>query len=479
MSAADDYDYERIKELGQEMKRSVETLVVLSTVNDPFYIQPGRQASAEWFAKLWEELKCGPGTHIRAVHYRLLSHAGGHFIGDDGRPYLNTDRCYKRLNNASQDARYLGLVPEDHFDDRRNDEPVEYLPDRESGSSTFYVGGAYDGIALDLRLESSLPALPRFLFNPPAINNQRYHVELWCEKTTMNDVLLNLAQQYGLNVITASGEMSITHCWKLIQRALASQRPVRILYISDFDPAGRGMPVACARKIEFFIRRDKLALDVRLRPVALTPEQCEQYRLPRMPIKDEARAERFETQYGEGATELDALEALHPGELRRILQREIRRYYDTQLSSRIREAEAEFREQLDDVREEVIGRHSDERDAIEMEHDDLIEQCNDALAQFRELLDQIDDRFQQLQRTIARELREEAPDPDSIEWPEPKEGDEDDDPLFDSMRDYLDQIARYKAHQGKSITERRPRYVQERLNARVRRLRAAARVVRP
>jgi hypothetical protein len=54
-----------------------------------------------------------------------------------------------------------------------------------------------------------------------------------------------------------------------------------------------------------------------------------------------------------------------------------------------------------------------------------------------------------------------------------------DDSLFDSQRDYLDQIARYKAHQGKSITERRPRCVQERLNARARRLRAAAKVVRP
>jgi hypothetical protein len=35
------------------------------------------------------------------------------------------------------------------------------------------------------------------------------------------------------------------------------------------------------------------------------------------------------------------------------------------------------------------------------------------------------------------------------EWPEPRDGDEDPDPLFDSIRDYVDQIDRYKEHQGK------------------------------
>ena len=41
-----------------------------------------------------------------------------------------------------------------------------------------------------------------------------------------------------------------------------------------------------------------------------------------------------------------------------------------------------------------------------------------------------------------------------IEWPEPKEGDEDPNPLFDSRRDYVEQIDVYKAFQGKP-TERK------------------------
>ena len=41
-----------------------------------------------------------------------------------------------------------------------------------------------------------------------------------------------------------------------------------------------------------------------------------------------------------------------------------------------------------------------------------------------------------------------------MEWPEPKEGDEDDDPLFDSARDYLTQIDSYKKFQGKPTSRR-------------------------
>ena len=38
---------------------------------------------------------------------------------------------------------------------------------------------------------------------------------------------------------------------------------------------------------------------------------------------------------------------------------------------------------------------------------------------------------------------------EAIEWPEPALGDEMPDPLFDSRRDYLTQVDRYKRHQGR------------------------------
>lgn len=46
------------------------------------------------------------------------------------------------------------------------------------------------------------------------------------------------------------------------------------------------------------------------------------------------------------------------------------------------------------------------------------------------------------------------PDPNAFEWPSPAEGDEFEDPLFDSRRDYLDQADRYARFKGRVIRER-------------------------
>ena len=73
------------------------------------------------------------------------------------------------------------------------------------------------------------------------------------------------------------------------------------------------MPKAVARKVEFTIAKFNLDVDLELIPLVLTPDQCRDYRLPRTPIKEsERRKDRFEQTFGVGATELDALEALHP-----------------------------------------------------------------------------------------------------------------------------------------------------------------------
>ena len=85
------------------------------------------------------------------------------------------------------------------------------------------------------------------------------------------------------------------------------------------------MPKAVARKVEFTIAKFDLNVDLQLIPLALTPDQCRTYNLPRTPIKDtERRKDKFEQTFGVGATELDALEALHPGRIGPSPQRRAR-----------------------------------------------------------------------------------------------------------------------------------------------------------
>src|SRR5262249_5395838 len=143
---------------------------------------------------------------------------------------------------------------------------------------------------------------------------------------------------YGANLQTGLGELSITAAFSLVKRLMEVGKPACILYLSDFDPAGQSMPVAVSRKIEYFVRTFGLDLNVRVFPVLLTEEQVRDYQLPRTPIKEsERRREGFEQRFGTGAVELDALEALYPGELRTLLGGYLEAYYDTTLQERVDE----------------------------------------------------------------------------------------------------------------------------------------------
>lgn len=183
----------------------------------------------------------------------------------------------------------------------------------------------------------------------------------------------------------------------------------------------------------------------------LTPEQCEHYRLPRTPIKkSERRAGRFEERFGEGATELDALEALHPGELAKIIESEIERYYDRDLDFRTRQAARPITAELALATLRVRKAHSQEIDELSKEYAEIV------AARERWV-----ERAKPLWRAITNEIKAEIePLVADIDWPEPRAGDEDNDPLFDSTRDYVEQIDRYNEFQGKPTgrkPEQRPR----------------------
>jgi hypothetical protein len=443
---------EDLRGLAGDLGRPIRTLLALTDCNDPFYAGRGsRQAAAEWFAGVWRRVGLSPGVHLRRIHYVLISRPDTPPL-PNGRPYRNTEDCWDRLGDAARDARYLGLVPFDAITDHGSDGASIHLVEAARDAALAVAEPDLLDADLPLRLlDTELPAAPTYDFTPAGVD-QHYHVELWAEKTTINDVLARLGRQYGVNTVAGVGDMSATKCFEVVQRIRASGRPARILYISDFDPQGFTMPVSVARKIEF-IARD-LDLDIQVRPVVLTHDQCVEYRLPRTPIKDSANGKgRFEERFGEGATELDALEALHPGLLEQILEEEILRYYDDDLDDEVERAAEDFRAELDDAEESVASDHEEALGAIRAEYDRLAEELNAEIAALRERYGarfaEIAERFNAHQNTIAEALRDAAPDVDQIDWPEPREGDEDDDPLFDSTRDYVEQIDRYKEHQDK------------------------------
>jgi hypothetical protein len=433
-------NYEQIKQLARQTGQRVTDLIPLAPQNDPFYTgTPGDWALAEWFASLWHAFQYATKVHIRRVHYQIVSQ-NPPVAMPNGLPYANTESCWNVLNLASKAARYLQLVDPEAFVDRRNPEAVVYAsrhtPEPEVRASSRLWGS-------HLRLPD-FPDLPAYRVSgyEPA---QAFHLECWCEKSTMNDVLEPLCQHYGMNLQTGLGELSITATLALVHRLLEAGKPARIFYVSDFDPAGQSMPVSVSRKVEYFVRTLGLSVDVRVFPVILTAEQVHSYRLPRTPIKDtERRRGGFEDRYGEGAVELDALEALYPGELQQVLSQCIEYYFDPMLEQRTKDVQARLERDLALIWQQVTARFAGDIEALRAVHAQLQQEFGARMAAYGE-------QVQALWQAMRSELDLSVPNLDDYLLPTPIFSDELGYGLYDSSRDYLEQIEAYKQFQGKLV----------------------------
>jgi hypothetical protein len=310
-----------------------------------------------------------------------------------------------------------------------------------------------------------LPDEPRFEVQGYAGIEQKFLVEVWAEKTTMNDILIPLCRDYGVNLVTGAGELSITAVLDFLARVKKAGKPARILYVSDFDPAGLGMPISVARKIEFYLRKYHQDLDIRLEPVVLTHDQVREYKLPRTPVKDSDRRKAgWVRDYGAGQTELDALEALHPGELRKLIRHAILQYHDYELPDKARAARQRLTQDLKAERDAIIRAHLDELTALNDEYHAILHAYDETQRQFAELVQQFQPQLDEYNERMAA-LREHGQaaygklyadleavdlDLDAYPLPEPDLPEEPDSLLYDSNRDYLAQLAHYKAqrHNG-------------------------------
>lgn len=434
------FNYETIKELAKQNGRRVTELIALAPQNDPFYVgTEGDRAWGEWFTAIWERFNYRGGVHLRRIHYQVISQEQPILL-PNGEPYENTERCWGKLGIASKAARYMGLVDIEEFDDRRNPDPVNHFEEQDSEPDIYLNDGRWNA---ELRLPD-FPATPRLTVEDYN-GAQRYHLEVWCEKSTMNDILEPLCKTYGATLQVGVGELSTTRASHLVQRLQERARPARIFYVSDFDPAGKSMPVAVARKAEYLIYDRGLDLDVKLFPVVLTEQQVKRYRLPRTPIKDtERRKAHFEDTYGTGATELDALEALYPGELERILRKELDRYYDHALARRVAQERNAIGLYLDQLGAQVVQEYSEPLAALRAEYNALRQELSTRFASYNE-------RQQELWQAISDQLVEIAPTIDQFPVPEADYAQErPDGVLFDTERDYLEQLEAYKKFQGKA-----------------------------
>jgi hypothetical protein len=373
----------------------------------------------------------------RSYHHQIISQ-NPPVLMPNGLPYENTETCWSMLNLASKAARYLQLVDPGAFNDRRNPDPIVHAS-HGLANPEVWVNSRLWGPHLRL---PDVPELPSYRVSGYTAE-QASHLELWCEKSTMNDVLEPLCRAYGMNLQTGLGELSITATLALVHRLEEAGKPARIFYVSDFDPAGQSMPVSVSRKVEYFVRTLGLDLDVRVFPVILTVEQVQYYQLPRTPIKEaERRRIGFEDRYGEGAVELDALEALYPGELQGLLRQCIECYYDPTLEPRSREAQARLEHDLGLIWQQVVGRFTEDIEGLRAVYAELQQEFGSRMAAYSE-------QIQALWHAMRSELELSVPHLAYYPLPAPALAGEFGDGLYNSERAYLQQIEAYKQFQGK------------------------------
>lgn len=448
--------YAELKAEAKASGQKITDLLALARANDPFYAgSPGQRAMAEWFGEIWQRFGYTTGVHLRRVHYQLVSQRDPHMY--NGERYENTERCWGILCTAAKYARYLGLVSATAFEDHRNPKPHMYLytrwDDAIPNAQVLLEEWEFPAIATELanELDWEIP--------DPTVDGYDYmaadqpvHLEVWVEKSTMNDVLEPICRRYGANLVTSLGFQSVTGTIQLLKRIEEHGQPARILYISDFDPAGDGMPAAVARQIEFWMEEYCQGIEIKLEPIALTADQVAEYDLPRIPVKDsDMRKAGWIERRGAGAVELDALEALHPGALRDIVQAALDVYYDHKLARALRDAgkaaqedanrawddDAYYvRQELDATKEEVaavLETYRERLEALAAELEAELEPLKEEVASLRE---RTDEKADQYEVELPDRPEGEVEIPYEAEW------------LFDSDRPFDTQLEVYHARKA-------------------------------
>jgi hypothetical protein len=161
-------------------------------------------------------------------------------------------------------------------------------------------------------------------------------VYIGLEKQALEGVVADVCDKYGVGLFVCRGypSYSLLYDWAEEIRFWNHQgKEVNIFYLGDFDPTG----VDIDRAIEEALRKFG-AKDFFFERIGIFGEDIDRYNLLPLPIKKEARAQKFMEQHGTRAAELDALP---PRELRRRIEDAITSCIDQDRWERMEAIEAQ------------------------------------------------------------------------------------------------------------------------------------------
>lgn len=226
------------------------------------------------------------------------------------------------------------------------------------------MAGIVDWDAIEDRLRQ--PSKPSSWENPesildacvhsyqrPRMEGQHVYIEVWVEKDALSGVLKRVTEKYHIPILVNRGYSSASAMYdsfmRFVRNGAYKQRPVRVLYLGDYDPSGLDMIRDIGDRIAEFqdgfndgYLVEEMIFSVE--PIALTIEQIQQYNPPPNPAKvTDPRAKEFMRKHGRTSWEVDAL---RPDVLNAVLENAIAKYIDKDLYEQSLKQEEEEIKQL-------------------------------------------------------------------------------------------------------------------------------------
>jgi hypothetical protein len=188
------------------------------------------------------------------------------------------------------------------------------------------------------------------------------YVEVWCEKDALAGVLVGVTDEYDVPLMVTRGYPSLTYLHDAAEQMaeqILRDKYVTVYYFGDYDPSGVDIRRNVEEQLGEFIQ---LRLDARLAPlsqnewdrfdfapVAVLPEQIEEYGLQTRPTKTtDTRARGF-------AAESVELDAIPPSDLRQLVRSVIEQHLPEGALDALHVAEASERTILARIAETVGG----------------------------------------------------------------------------------------------------------------------------
>lgn len=213
-------------------------------------------------AQIIEVLRDDHPQSVRHVFYRMT----------DPRlpePVEKSDRGYRHVQDRCVKLRRSGAIP------------YGWIADM---SRRGYFVSTFQGAGDFLRRM-------RGLYRADLWRDAEYRCEVWVESRSIASVLIDDCEELAVDLYPCGGfsSLSFVHAAAEEHNDSDDTRPIEVLYVGDYDPAGVLIDQALERELREHLRPD---IDLHFRRVGINPQQIEDYDLPTKPRKESDRRSR-------------------------------------------------------------------------------------------------------------------------------------------------------------------------------------------